>query len=64
MLRIRQRFMKLTLPACILGAGILPGTCGMQIRDAAVGGFASFVGDAVDAVLTTLVPLETLLGAA
>lgn len=61
MSRIHRRFMKLVVSAGILGAGILPGTCGMQVRDAAVDGFSAFVGEAVTAVLGAMVPLDTLL---
>ncbi len=54
--------MKLVMSFCILGAGVLPAaSCNMQVRDAAVNGFASFVGTTVTTVLNGLVPLDSLL---
>ena len=62
MLRIHRRWKKVAAMCTVLGAGILPTTCPLEVRDAAISGLAQFVGDSVSALLSALVPVEVIVG--
>ena len=59
----RKRFAKLAMTAAALAAGILPGSCALQLRDAAVDGLSSFTSNTVAEVLNSAVDVDNLLGA-
>ena len=62
MSKARRRFVKLAISASILGAGILPSSCQVRFRDAAINGALNYTTNTVSTALATLVPIGTLFG--
>ena len=62
MSKARKRFTKLATTAAVLAAGILPGSCSLQLRDAAVDGLSAFTSATINDVLSSAIDVNNLLG--
>ena len=59
MSRVHKRFVRFAMSTGLIGVAVLPGTCAMQLRDAAITGLAGFITDAVGVLLNSLIPITT-----
>jgi hypothetical protein len=56
MKKMRKRFTKLAIVMSVVTAGIIPGSCAMKMRDAALNGVASVVTNTTAAYFGSFIP--------
>ncbi|NOT02507.1 MAG: hypothetical protein HOP29_18020 [Phycisphaerales bacterium] len=57
--RANRRFVRILVPWSVVTAGLLPGSCALQFRDALISATANFTAGTFVEILSSLIPVGT-----